>query len=154
NDIELHRALRDFYAKQIEAAASGDQNVKPWQVEKLEDCPDTDTIWHRLQNGVDKVNQSGQLIAHVGSKLNIAANLDVTIEAARAVDPAVRVVMVNYPYVVSEDNVCFRDHDQWHGSGAVIDELAVAHAMISADGVATVDLRSGFGSNPTDPAHP
>ena len=69
-------------------------------------------------------------------------------------DPSVRMVDVNYPYVLATSNVCARTWTQgvktWHGATSVIDELAKIHAAVSlkSGAISHIDLRTAFGANP------
>jgi len=138
NDGDLAKTLGDFYRSHPLG------NVKPWSVTNWSDCPDTQTLYNRIEL----------------NKQVIFQNLLSAINSARAASTSVRFLDVLYPYNLKSDNVCNTDRQvpispedlthtlTWHGSKSAVDDLDKIHLQLSGSDVLHIDLRSAFGDNP------
>lgn len=138
NDTNWYDVMRQWY---IDNFSNGKE---PWDVSTVLECPNTEAVWQTLQ--------SASLTA------SIAANLQGIVEVAAAASPGVRVLNLNYPYVVdygtqSTGNPCYSDWNingtDYRGVKSVVDALNAARAAVTGARVKNVDVKSAFGVNTT-----
>jgi len=91
NDSSWSDKLRDFYI------ANFLTDGKPWAVTDPAYCPNSQSVLDSLS----ATAPNGQTVNH-----NITANLQNVVTVAKTESPGVRVLNVNYPYVIDQANVC------------------------------------------------
>ncbi len=138
NNIRFDATLKDFY----DANRTG--SLKPWNVKNWSDCPDTQTLYNRLQD------QRGPIRADL---IRIMAD-------GRAASASTRFVDMLYPYTLAANNVCSQNRQipvtpsdptktgTWHGAQSVVDGLNLLHQDLAGPGVMVIDLRTAFGNSP------
>ena len=126
DDLQFSNELAAFYLKNTL------NNLHPWSITNSKKCLDTEGVWTTLQ----------------GQSASIATNLDSIASSALGSDPNVRLVDVNYPYVMDTSNICSIDRGAIHGAQSVIDGLDSLHGHFPGANVVNIDLRTGFGVSP------
>jgi hypothetical protein len=130
DDTNWTSAMTDWYRDHF-AAQYG-----PWDVPKQSECLNTQSVYAYLMSGTPTTSS------------RITTNLQGVVSVATAASPSVRVVNVDYPYVVDSKNPCYKNSGPWHGVKAVIDVLHNAHAAVTGSNVKMLDLRDLFGAKP------
>jgi hypothetical protein len=139
NDINFSGTLKDFYTN-----LPVNSNAKPWNVSVHGLCPDSETLYQRL-NGTPDGSNSGKSAA-------IAMNLHSIVETAEDKSNTVRFVNMLYPYVTKTTNTCSFDDTNanpvWHGSASVVNSLNSLHTSLAKSNVLTLNAAGLFGDNP------
>lgn len=134
NDIAFVDELAAFYKANLF------NNLEPWSITNVKQCVDTQSIWNKLQ----------QLSA------SIKGNLNRIVADAVLSDQNVRVVDVDYPYVMDKSNVCSPNRMVKqgkktvlvHGSTSVVDGIDSLHNQLTGSRIVHIDLRTLFSTSP------
>jgi alpha-tubulin suppressor-like RCC1 family protein len=133
-------SVRDLFGGPVGWVGGVNQPMgKPWAVPVKQLCPNTKKVVEDAKQTASAVTKSLQQV----------------ITKAREKSPGVRVVDLNYPYVVPADNPCFDapfghfPDGQGTGAKAAADTLEKTHAeaVKGLDGVYPIDQRALFGSS-------
>jgi alpha-tubulin suppressor-like RCC1 family protein len=131
NDAEFSETLRDFYINTTGAGV-------PWNRTQRYMCPDFDSLETRIGNTIGDVIDT----------------LEAVIGTAHMTDSNVRTLVVTYPYVVEETNICAGESSitaPYAGAYKVIDDIDSQLAgLASVNNTEIVDLRDA-GDYATDP---
>jgi hypothetical protein len=133
DDAKFSRALYDYYLL-YSVPSPYPWDGRPWAVTQWSQCPDTNSVYLRATSPT--------------TADAVVTGLRKAVNSARTISPGIRVVDMNYPYVVARDNVCASDHGDWQGANSTVDALSDLHdtAMRGVPGVYRLDLRDLFGA--------
>jgi hypothetical protein len=132
NDTPWRDVMRQWYIDNF------DNGRVPWNVSSVVYCPDTESVWQSLDSTLTSA---------------ITSNLQGIVAVGTAASPGVRVLNVNYPYVVdygtqSTGNPCYSDWSingtGYHGVKSVIDVLNSAHTSVTGSNVKNVNINTAF----------
>jgi hypothetical protein len=130
NDVDFAGTLEVWYREQLFLALK--PGAKPWAQTKRSNCPDTEGIYGRT----------------LATSAAVTTALKNVVSVAKQASPTVRIVDVNYPYVMPNTNVCYPDRRNPDGMSrgikSIIDQLATEHLSVNDSRLVHINLRSAF----------